>query len=310
MSQHKVELRQRMDLGQILSAFFEFNKYTLKAYTNIFLRYNGISIILLLGISYMLISGFFGMATAAQNFDGGQQESMTSAAIMGLGMLGLVFVLMLVLALNHSLSAVFMISYVNNTDPSTQIDPKSVWKKTVDSLGKIIIFILLLIVIYIGFGIISVILAFIPIVGFIAQYIIQFAMLAWIGIAFMVMLNENKGVGDSFGEAWSLMSKNFWKCVGNNFILWLISIILVVFMFSVPGIIIGFWTWHAVDVGDNVLTSMVYKIVITVVLCAILVGSAFMQSLIQFGNGVLYYSLNEEKYNKHLRSKIDQIGSE
>ncbi|MEP2937228.1 MAG: hypothetical protein ABJM06_02460 [Gilvibacter sp.] len=310
MGQPKVELRQRMDLGQVLTNFFEFVKFNLKAYANVFLRYNGIFILLLLGISYMLVSGFFGMMTASQAFGGSQQESMTSAAVIGLGAIALFIVLVLVMALNHSLSAVYMISYVNNEDPDKEIDPKQVWKKTMASMGNIVVFILLLIVIYIGFGIISVILAIIPFLGIIAQYVIQFAMIGWIGIAFMVMLNEGRGVGDSFGEAWNLMTKNFWKCVGNNFILWLISMVFALFILSVPGIIIGFWTWHAVDVGDEVLTSVLYKLIYTIMLCGLLVCSAFMQSLIQFGNGVLYFSLNEAKYNKHLRAKIEQIGSE
>lgn len=311
MSQPKVELRQRMDLSQILSHFFEFVKYNIKAYANIFLRYNGIFILLLLGISYMMVSGFFGMVSATQTFDGGSQEqSMTSAAVLGLGGLSLFIIFIFVAALNYSLSSVFMIKYVNNEDPDTPIDPKEVWQKTMASMGNIVVFILLLIFIYIGYFVVSLILTIIPIVGALAQYVINFAMAAWVGIAFMVMLNEGKGVGDSFGEAWNLMTKNFWKCVGTNFILGVIFAILFLFVLSVPGIIIGLWTFHAVDVGDNVITSVAYKLVWTVVLCAVLVGSAFSQSLSQFGNGVLYYSLNEAKYNKHLRAKIEQIGRE
>ncbi len=310
MSKPRVELRQHMDLGLILSTFFEFIKYNLKAYANVFMRYNGIFIIVLLGISYMLVSGFFGMAAAAQNFESSQAETMTSTAVMGLGAMALLIVFILVAALNYSLSSVFLISYVNNDDPTVEIDPKMVWKKTVDSLGKIIVFILLLILIYIGYFVVSIILAIIPIVGAIAQYVLNFAMAAWMGIAFMVMLNEGKSVGDSFGEAWKLMTKNFWKCVGVNFIVGVVFGILFLFVLSVPSLLIGVWTWHAVDVGDDVLTSVAYKLVYTVVLCGLLVGSAFGQSLSQFGNGVLYYSLNEDKYNKHLRAKIEQIGRE
>lgn len=309
MSKEKVELRQHMDFGQVLTYYFEFIKQNIKEYINIFLRYNGIFLLLLLGISYLLVSGFFGIITSAQNLGGSMgADEMSAAALLGLGFIGMFFVFILVAALNYSLSSIFMIEYVKTDDPDTPIDPKIVWKKTVDRLGNIIVFILLLIVIYIGFGIISVILAIIPLLGTIVQYIISFAMSAWVGIAFMVMLHERKGVGDSFGEAWALMTKNFWKSVGTNFVLNVIFWILVFFVLSVPGIILGLWTAHAIDEGQVLTNSIMYKLVWTIATCILLVFMAFGQSLMQFGNGVLYYSLNEKKYNQHLRVKIEQIG--
>jgi len=52
-----IELRVDRDFGDIISTYFDFFKQNLKKFTNVFLSYNGIFLIGLLIVSYLLVSG-------------------------------------------------------------------------------------------------------------------------------------------------------------------------------------------------------------------------------------------------------------
>ena len=144
--------------------------------------------------------------------------------------------------------------------------------------------------------------------GTLVQYVIQFWVTSWLGISFMVMLYENKNPIDALGEGWDLVKANFWKCVGANFILGLLVGILLLLLLIIPGVLVGFYSFHVVESGTIIAESAVAKIIYTLSLCAFFVVMAYSQSLSQFINGILYFSLHEQKYNINTREKIDQIG--
>ncbi len=58
MFQKKIEFRQKLDVGDIVTYYFDFLKQNIKSFTNIFISYNGIFILAFLGISYLLVTGF------------------------------------------------------------------------------------------------------------------------------------------------------------------------------------------------------------------------------------------------------------
>ena len=118
-----------------------------------------------------------------------------------------------------------MIKYEENQ--SQQFEKREVWRYASDQLGNIILFVLLMIPIYIVFMIISIIFAFIPLIGMLVQYVLQFFLAAWLGVSFFDMLQNKKSVSAALGEGWNLVSKNFWKSVGVNFILGLLLGILM-----------------------------------------------------------------------------------
>lgn len=307
MPQKKIELRQRLDVGDLVTVYFDFLKQNLKSFTNIFISYNGIFILSFLGISYLLVTGFIGLIGSSTGMVSNSSE-INSALYLGFGIFIYLIIFIIVASLNYSISSSYLSLYVSKE--STEIDKKSVWKKVKMNLSNIIVFILLLIVIYVAYFIISVILAIIPIIGSIAQYILNFAMTSWFGVSFMVMLHEKQNVTNSFSEGWNLVFKNFWKCVGVNLIVSLLIVILLFLMLSIPGILVGFYTFHAVENDVDLMTSPVAKIIWIVTLWIFLIIMTYSQALTQFINGILYFSLHEQTYNEFTRSKIEQIGSE
>ncbi len=299
-----IELKQIRDLGEIISTYFDFFKQNLKSFTNIFISYNGIFILLLLGCSYLMVTGFIGAFGSESGFEG--TPDIDSSFLIGIGAILFFFVFIGTATLNYSLASAYIIKYDQNKKVIE--NKKEVWDLVKSNFGNIIVFIILLVLIYIVFFIVSIILAIIPLLGTLVQYVIQFWITSWIGVSFMVMLYENKSPTDALGEGWDLVKSNFWKCVGVNFILGLLVGILLLLLLMIPGVLVGFYSYHVVENGTVIAESAVSKIIYTLALSIFLIVMAYSQSLSQFINGILYFSLHEQKYNINTREKIDQIG--
>ncbi|WP_405383281.1 hypothetical protein [Maribacter sp. LLG6340-A2] len=310
MKDNYIPLRVNRDFGQIISVYFDFFKQNIKNFTNVFISYNGIFMIGLLIASYLLVSGFIGLIayeTNGNSFSGsmGFEEGYYIYLALGGGLFFIIFILVAIL--NYSLSTSYMIKYVEKK--SNEFNKKEVWAFAKSQLGNIVLFILLLIPIYLVFMIVAIMMAIIPILGMFAQYIVQFFVTAWIGVSFFDMLNKQKSAMEAFGEGWRLVTKNFWKSVGVNFILGLLLGLLLMITFMVPGIILGIYTFHVVENDVDFANSVVTTVIYTLGTCFFLIIAVYGQCLSQFINGILYYALHEKTYNEHTKATIEQIGS-
>ena len=304
-----IELRVNRDFGDLITVYFDFLKQNLKKFTNVFLSYNGIFLIGLLLVSYLLVSGFVGLfAEGADSFfDGDSSGKANYFILIGIGAF-LFFVIFIVVALlNYSLAAGYLISYEENEGNS--FDKKEVWEFFKQRLGSIVIFVVLLILIFVGYTVVSLMVMIIPFLGIFVNYTLQFFIMAWFGVSFFCMLRENKGVTEALGEGWNLVIKSFWRAVGVNFILGLLNWLLFFIVMMVPGIILGIYTYHIVQNEASNFASIVPTIIYTIGTCTVLIMYIYVQSLSQFVNGMLYYALHEKMYNTHTRSKIEQIGN-
>ncbi|TDS14427.1 hypothetical protein DFQ03_2514 [Maribacter caenipelagi] len=309
MKDNYIPLQVNRDFGGIVSAYFDFFKQNIKNFTNVFISYNGVFLIGLLITSYLLVSGFLGMIAqeSSNDFNGSGIEFEQDYYIyLGIGGFLFVIIFLGVAFLNYSLSTSYMIKYVETRDKN--VDKKEVWELAKSQFGNIFLFVLLLIPIYFVFLIVAVILAIIPLIGFIGQYIVQFFLTAWVGVSFFDMLQKKKGVTEALGEGWKLVTANFWKSVGVNFILGLLLGILLVMALIVPGIIIGVYTFHVVENNVDYSHSIVSTIMYTLGTCIVLIIAVYGQCLSQFVNGILYYALHEKTYNENTRATIEQIG--
>lgn len=309
MKDKYIELRVNHDFGDILTTYFDFLKQNIKKFTNVFISYNGVFLIGLLITSYLLVSGFIGLIAEEGGFSpSGLGQSTDDSYLIYIVTGGILFfvILLLVAGLNFSLSSSYLVQYEKNK--GLNFDKKEVWNLTKSKFGNTVVFILLLIPIYLVFFVVVLITAFIPLIGLFAQYILQFSLAAWIGVSFFSMLEQNKGVTEAFGEGWNLVSKNFWKSVGVNFILGLLNGLLMFIVLLIPGIILGVYTFHVIENSVDVGASVVSTVVYTLGLCLILILSVYAQCLAQIVNGILFYTLHEKTYNVNTRSKIEQIG--
>ena len=308
MTEKYIELRANRSFGDIITVYFEFLKLNLKGFSNTFLSYNGIWLVLLLVVSYFLTSGVLELIANEQNqswlTETGDSEKTITQLVLGLGLFFILF--LIVGVINYGLATNYMILY--EEQETTKIDKREVWRRTTAQLGRMILFFLLLIALFIGLMIASFVLLLIPIVGIFAYYIILFFFLAWIGVGFFSMLKNKKGPGDGLGESWQLVTKNFWTSVGVNFILGILNNILQVLISVGPLVLIGVYTYHVVtnevNLADSVVSSLVYTIGVWVALSV----AIFAYCLTQFANGVLYYALHEKTHNTFTQKRIEQIG--
>ena len=307
MQNDHIELKQRRDLGDTINIYFDFFKKNLKPFLNIFISYNGIFIIGFLGVSYLLVTGFVGLFQESQFGATSGAEEMESALYLGMGGLGFVLLFLVTAILNYSLAASYMIIYEKNESPT--VEKKKVWALISNNLGKIIVFILLLIVIYIGVFVAGLIISIIPFVGTIVYYILMLGFTAWMGFSFMAMLYENREVTDALSEGFRLIKAHFWKSILVNLVIGLLLGLLMLIVLMIPGVLIGVYAFHSIENGVDLANSAFAKVIWTLATTVLLILYSFNQSLAQFINGILYFSLHEETYNQNTRSRIDQIGA-
>lgn len=305
--QHKhIELKRQRDVGEMITAYFEFFKQNFKPFLNIFISYNGIFILGFLGVSYLLVTGFIGAFSAQTGF-GIDNDPSNYLVLLGAGFFGFLVLFIITAILNYSLAAVYMIQYEQNKGEA--VEKRKVWEVVKQNLGKIILFIILMIVMYVVLMIVGVIISFIPILGTFAYYLLILAYTSWMGLSFMAMINDNKEVTEAFGEGWNLLKKYFWKSVLANLVIGLLLGILMILVLMIPGILIGIYAFHSLDSGIDLANSPFANIVWTLALSLLLILYTINQSLAQFVNGILYYSLHEEAYNEATRERIDNIGT-
>lgn len=305
MENEHIELKQRRELGDIINIYFEFFKKNLKAFLNIFISYNGLFILGFLGVSYLLVTGFVGIFR--DSAVAGSAQEMESTLYIGFGTMGFLLLFFATAVLNYSLAASYIINYEKNEKPV--VDKKQVWSLVSNNLGRIILFVLLFIVIYVGVFIAGLILSIVPLLGTLAYYVLMLSYTAWMGVSFMAMLYENRGVSDALVEGWHLVRRYFWKSVLVNLVISLLLALLMLVVLMIPGVIIGVYAFHSVENGIDLADSPFAKIVWTLALSLLLILYSFNQSLSQFINGILYFNLHEETYNQNTRKRIDQIGA-
>ncbi|OAB77365.1 hypothetical protein [Cochleicola gelatinilyticus] len=302
-----IELKEVRDIGELISVYFDFFKLNLKSFLNIFIRYNGIFIFGFLGVSYLMVTGFVGNFRASSS-PGLVEENFNDMMYIGFGAIGFVLLLIVTALLNYSLAAVYMIKYQEKK--TVEIDKRQVFSIVVENLGKILLFMLLMGLMYLGVFIAGVIISIIPFIGSLVYYGLMLGFTAWMGVSFMAMFYQKLSVTDAFGEGWRQVTRYFWKSVLVNLVVTLLLFALMGVVLMVPGILIGIYAFHSIESGIELAESPFATVVWTLALSIFMIVYCFNQSLSQFVNGVLYFSLHEETYNQNLRTKIDQIGIE
>ncbi|MBT0608401.1 hypothetical protein [Aequorivita echinoideorum] len=307
MLHKKIELKQRRDVGDMISTYFEFFKKNFKPFLNIFISYNGLFILGFLGVSYLLVTGFVGtFAETSNNFSIANDISSSQMYLVA-GFIGLFILIIITAVLNYSLAAVYVIQYQNG-EKST-VDKKQVLQMVKANLGKIVLFIVIMIVAYIVLMVVGIIVSIIPVLGTFAYYLMILAFTAWAGLSFMAMIDKNLDVTDSFSEGMTLLKAFFWKSILTNLVIGLLLGILMMVVLMIPGILIGIYAFHSLDSGVDLVNSPVANVIWTLALALLLVLYTLNQSMAQFVNGILYYSIHEENYNELTRKRIDEIGA-
>ena len=182
------------------------------------------------------------------------------------------------------------------------------------NVGKLISFVLSCILISIPMLILFFIVAFllaITIIGFMAIPILVGAFMLFYSMALMEYLKENKSIWSCFGYSWELIKSKFWPAVGSVGLFYLIIYIVQNIISIIPyffGMASMFTTVEDVSTSTEELGATITVIMLAVFFLTFFV-SAILNNVVQLNQGIVYYSLKEEKENINTKSVIDQIGS-
>ncbi len=127
----------------------------------------------------------------------------------------------------------------------------------------------------------------------------------------MEYMEKKRGIWDSFGYAWTLMSAKFWPAVGSVGLFLLMSYMiqsilsLIPYVFGMASLFIKIesGTTNPQEVGATMTVVM-----LAIFLLSFFVG-ALLSVVVQLNQGVVFYSLKEDIENTNTKSVIDQIGS-
>ena len=303
MNKPYIELHNRNSFGDIVNVYFDFLKHNFKNYTSIYLRYNAISIILSVIASYLLVTGFLGLAS--RDFRFGMGNSVDNEFYFFAAVIILFIILFITSLINYSFSSAYLSEYANNKGI---VDSKNIWKRIKQNIGAIVLFIFLGFGMYIVYFMISAVLTFIPFIGMLAQYGISFLMSALFGLTFMSIFSDNKGIGDAISEGWGFTFSNFGKVLLYGFVIGILNLLINVFIISFPSYLIGFYVYFSAESDIDLMSSTLASIIFTFGFAIFLLSFIYTQALSQIAFGILYYNLYEDKYNVYLRQKIEEIG--
>jgi len=304
--QQFIKLKQKRDIGENITVYFEFFKQNLKNFVNIFIRYNGLFLIGFLGVSYLMVTGFMG-SIRNTGLVGGVQDTTNHDLYIGLGAIGMILLFFITAILNYSLAASYAITYEKK--PTKEVDKKEIWNVIADKIGPVILFVFLAVIMFIFVFIIGIILSFIPLLGTFAYYLLQIGFITWMGLSFMAMLYEDRDVLSAMGEGWTLLFNFFWKSILVNLVVGILISVLMIVIYMIPGVLLGIYIFHSTESGIDLQESAVAKIIFTIAGAIFLIVACFNQSMSQLVNSVLYFSIHEETYNQEARKRIEQIGA-
>lgn len=303
MKKPYLELRTRNTFGDIIDNYFKFLKNNFKKYTNQYLRYNALSILLALGASYLLVSGFMGLAS--RDFRFGMNADNNNEFYFGVGIAVLLFTVFITSAINYSFSSAYITEYVNSKG---EVTGSNIWSSIKKKFWSIVVLILLGGVIYVIYLIVATITAFIPLLGYIFRLAMSFLISGLFGLTFMALFTGRNQVGEAVTEGWNFTFSNFLKVMLYALVIGILNLLITVMIISIPSYIIGFYIYFSTQSEVELFTSGFAKVLFTFGFAIYILGFIYAQALTQLAFGVLYYNLHEEKHNTYLQQKIEQIG--
>lgn len=182
------------------------------------------------------------------------------------------------------------------------------------NIGKIFIFLIcgfllgIPLVVIMGIGMF---ILMITIVGILLIPVLIGAFSLFYNMTLLEYIEQKKGIWDSFGYSWSLMTSKFWPAVGSVGLFYLMSYVVQGVLSMIPYIFgmaslfttIENGTPNPQDVGLIMTTVM-----LAMFFLSFFVG-ALLSVIVQLNQGIVFYSLKEDNENINTKSVIDQIGA-
>jgi small-conductance mechanosensitive channel len=182
------------------------------------------------------------------------------------------------------------------------------------NIGKLVVYILCCILISVPmlllFSICGFLLA-ITIVGIMALPLLLGAFMLYYSMTLMEYIQGEKGIWSCFGYSWDLLKSKFWPAVGSVGLFYLIVYIIQNIISIIPYFFGMARMFTTVQDGSSNAEELgaTMTVVMLVVFFLTFFVSAILNNVVQLNQGIIFYTLKEEKENINTKSVIDQIGS-
>jgi hypothetical protein len=310
-----MQLYKSRDFSAFFQDTFAFLKQNGKHYFKHYFIINGIFLMIL------MVLGYFFTKFYSELIFGGILQSNPNAIDdymndnLGLFIL-LVFVFLTVGLIagliSYAYTAIYLKLYIKNN--GSNFNTKAIIDSYKANIGKLFVYLLCGLLIAFPILIVSGIAMFvlaITIIGFLLFPLVIGALSLFYNMTLMEYIEDKKGIWDSFGHAWTLLTSKFWAAVGSVGLFFLMSYIvqnvitLIPYIFGMASLFttIDSGSIAPQDVGGTMMVIMLIVFFITFV-----VGS-ILNNIVQLNQGIVYYSLKEDQENINTKSIIDQIGS-
>lgn len=147
---------------------------------------------------------------------------------------------------------------------------------------------------------------FLIIIGILLLVIPGFYFAVVTSIVPVILLHEDKGVGQAISKAFDLIKDHWWETFGILVVLGIITIVVMVIMALPMTIISGISIAHSLSSTEYIENNSTF---LTIVAALITVISTFCYIIIYTGIAVQYFSLTEEKFHIGAQQKIDELGN-
>jgi len=312
-----MQLYKSRDFSAFFQDTFSFIKQNGKHYFKHFFIINGIFLLILMVIGYFvtkfytdfLFGGVLQGGNSSTVFDDYMNENFEIFILLAFVFISVGLVAGLI---SYSYSAIYLKLYSEHGGKN--FDTQQIIQVYKQNLGKLFIFLVCGILLGIPLMIVLGIGAFvlmITIIGFLLIPILIGAFSLFYNMTLMEYLQQKRGIWDSFGYAWTLMTKKFWAAVGSVGLFYLMAyvaqnvITLIPYMFFMGSM---FTTTQEGNPNPQEIGESFMVVMLGVFFITFIVGT-ILNNITQLNQGIVYYSLKEDNENINTKSVIDQIGS-
>jgi len=310
-----MQLYKSRGFGDFFQDTFAFLKLNGKHFFKHYLTINGIFLIFLMVMMY-----FFTKFYTDVIFGGLMQDNPTVIDDYMNDNAGLFIILFIVFFIIALIAGVISYSYVPiylklyAKEQNSAFGTSELVSEYKSNIGKIFIFLLcallLAIPLVIALGI-GVFILVITIVGMLLVPVLIGAFSLFYNMSLMEYLEKKRGIWDSFGYAWTLLTSKFWPAVGSVGLFIYMGYIIQGIFSIIPYIFGVASLFTTIESGNPDPEQIGYTMMIVMLAIFFLsfLAGAILGVIVQLNQGIIFYSLKEENENINTKSVIDQIGS-
>lgn len=310
-------LFKKRNFSELLSDTFNFFKLEGKHFFKNYFIVNGIFLLLLIALSYLLFQVYFDAVKAAfspgANPDYFANELMNNIGFIVTGGIFFGILMLFVTFLNFAYPVIYLKLYEKNN--GTAFETKEIVQELKSKFGKIFLFFLLSLVTILPLIIILffilILLSFV-LIGIPLLFITFPLLFSLMSLSLYHYLNHNEGFFSAIGKAFSQVFKHFWLVLGSTIIMYIIVQAVMTVISMVPyfiGMISIFSSVEENNMNNPQEAFSAIGILMTIVFIITILANYIFHNLLMINQGMIYYSIREKIEHKSSFSDIDSIGN-